>query len=69
MNYEENIKQIEDIISKLENGKLTLKDSLECFEQATKCLEECSYELKQANGKVYILKQKLDEIVEEEFDN
>ena len=67
MSYEEKIKQVEEIIGKLDNGKLTLEESLNCFETATKCLKECNDELNATKGKVFILKQQLDEIIEDEF--
>ena len=68
MTFEENIKEIEEIINKLESEELTLQDSLSLFESGVKNIEECDKLLNDVKGKIFILKQRLDEIVEDKVD-
>lgn len=68
MTFEENVKDLENIISKLESGNLTLQESMNYFEQGVKNLQECENLLNEVKGRVSILKQQLDEIVEEDID-
>ena len=52
LTFEENLKSIDRIIEKLENGELTLDESIKEYEKATKLLKESSDMLKIAEGKV-----------------
>ena len=38
--YEENIEQIDEILEKLENGELSLEDSINEYEKAIKLIKE-----------------------------
>lgn len=66
MNYEDAIKELEEIISKLENDNLPLKDAQNLFERAKVLAKFCSEELSKTAGKLYEIKKELDSIVEEE---
>jgi exodeoxyribonuclease VII small subunit len=50
--FEENLNSIDEIIEKLENGKLNLDDSIKEYESAMKLLKESSEMLKEAEGKI-----------------
>jgi exodeoxyribonuclease VII small subunit len=53
--FESALKSLEDIVSKLESGDLTLDRSLELFEEGVKISRFCSSKLAEAERKVDIL--------------
>ncbi len=67
MNYEESIKELEEIISKLENENLPLKTAQELFERASELSKFAQEELSKTTGKLYLIKKELDSITEEEI--
>lgn len=66
MSYEDTIKELEEIISKLENEQLPLKTAQELFERASVLSKFAQQELSKTTGKLYQIKKELDEITEEE---
>lgn len=53
LTYEQAMKQLEDIVTKLENNKdLSLDDSIKYFEKGTKLAEFCNQELDRAEEKI-----------------
>ncbi|HEY0307122.1 MAG TPA: exodeoxyribonuclease VII small subunit [Acidobacteriaceae bacterium] len=57
--FEEQLKGLERIVEKLEQGDLPLEDSIKLFEEGVKLSEACKKELEEAEGRVEILlKQK-----------
>ncbi|MBE7075786.1 MAG: exodeoxyribonuclease VII small subunit [Clostridiales bacterium] len=67
MNYEEAIKELEEIIKKLENEQLPLKTAQELFERANILAKFSQEELSKTTGKLYQIKKDLDSITEEEL--
>lgn len=67
MNYEQAIKELEEIISKLENEQLPLKTAQELFERACVLSKFAQEELTKTTGKLYQIKKEFDEIMEEEI--
>lgn len=55
--FEESIQKLEKIVRQLENGELSLEDSLKAFEEGIKLTRNCEKVLKQAKGKVEKLVQ------------
>lgn len=53
--YEEAIKQLEEIVLKLENGSASLDESILLFEKGTKLANVCSNKLKSAQQKITLL--------------
>ena len=53
--FEKSLKRLEEIVGKLENGELTLEDSLKLFEEGTKLSKSCEKQLNQAQRKVEML--------------
>lgn len=51
--FEENLSDIDEIISRLENGELTLDVSIKEYEKAMKLLKDSSDMLKAAEGKIF----------------
>lgn len=66
--FEEQILELEKIISELENGNLNLDDSVVKFEEGMKISKECNKMLENAEKKISILLNEEDgEIKEEDF--
>lgn len=53
--FEESMKELEEIVRKLENGDATLEESLSLFEQGIKLSKGCQKMLDQAEKKVTVL--------------
>ncbi|MGN1201095.1 MAG: exodeoxyribonuclease VII small subunit [Candidatus Caccovivens sp.] len=66
MSYEEAIKELEDIINKLEREQLPLKEAQELFERASVLAKFAQEELAKTTGKLFVIKKELDSITEEE---
>jgi exodeoxyribonuclease VII small subunit len=54
-NFEESLHQLESLVSKLEDGELSLEESLTAFEQGIKLTNECQKHLSAAEKKVSLL--------------
>ena len=54
-NFEKALENLEEIVSSMENGKLTLEDSLKAFEKGIKLTRECQGALRDAEQKVRVL--------------
>jgi len=53
--FEENIKQLEEIVNKLETGEATLEESIELYEKGVLLAKDCSVILEQAQQKVNMI--------------
>lgn len=49
INFEENIKKIENIVKELESGNVPLDDALDKFNEAFKLSKECDEKLKEVS--------------------
>lgn len=66
--FEESMTELEDIVTKLEAGDITLDASLELFEKGIKLAKTCQKKLDDAEKKVKILTTNEDgEMVAEDF--
>lgn len=54
-NFEDSIAVLENIVTKLENGNLTLDQSLEEFQKGIEAYKYCNKALNQAEGKVKLI--------------
>lgn len=54
-NFEKSIKELEEIVSKLEQGDVELDESLELFEKGIKLSKQCQKILDEAEKKVSVL--------------
>jgi len=59
--FEESLKELESIVSRLESGEITLEDSLTQFESGTKLYKECKDQLHLAEKKIAIINESLKE--------
>ena len=66
--YEENIEQIDEILEKLENGELSLEDSINEYEKATKLIKESEKLLEIGEGKVLKVLEKNGKLETEEVE-
>lgn len=53
--FEENLKELETIVTELEKGELTLEDAISKFEKGIKVSKECNGKLEDAEKKINIL--------------
>ncbi len=68
VNFEETMKQLEEIAGQLEKGDLNLDESVEKFEQGMKLSKQCSKILEEAEKRITILlKNSEGELQEEDF--
>ena len=62
MNYEEAVKELENILSLLESGELNLDESIKLFEKSVELSKICFEKIKTTEGKVEIIRKELEEI-------
>lgn len=55
-NFENTLRRLEEIVSKMEKGDLPLEDSISLFEEGIACSKKCSDLLKAAELKIKELK-------------
>lgn len=67
LNFEETMKELEEVVQALENGELNLDESIKEFEKGMKLSKDASEYLEEAEKKITILVKKDDEINEEDF--
>lgn len=67
MNFEDSIKELENIADELEKGNLSLDESVSKFEQGMKLSKKCSDFLNSAEKKITMLINDDDNIKEENF--
>ena len=59
--FEDSLKELENIVSKLESGEMPLERSLEEFEVGTRLYKECKNQLSIAEKKIALLTDSLKE--------
>ena len=60
IDFEQQLSQLEILVSEMEKGDMSLEDSLKAFEQGIKITRECQQALKAAEQKVAILTRNAD---------
>ena len=66
--FENALKKLEDVVRRLEEGDLSLEDSLKAFEEGVKHAAFCTSKLDEAEKKVVLLlKQKSGSFIREDF--
>ncbi len=66
--FEKSLAELEDIVNKMEQGDLTLEDSLAAFEKGVKLTKECQKALKSVEQKINKLTTKGNKLSLEPFD-
>ncbi|MGK2913076.1 MAG: exodeoxyribonuclease VII small subunit [Porticoccaceae bacterium] len=59
VDFERSLQQLEALVEALEEGNLSLEDSLKSFEQGVRITRECQQALKSAEQRIAILTQDL----------
>jgi len=67
LSFEELIKKLEKITEELENGDLSLDETVNKFEEGIKISKQCSKTLEEAEKRITILLKEGDNIKEENF--
>ncbi|MFZ5697616.1 MAG: exodeoxyribonuclease VII small subunit [Pseudomonadota bacterium] len=57
VNFEEALEELESLVEQMEDGDLSLEESLAAFEKGVRIARECQDALKQAEQRVQILLQ------------
>lgn len=68
LDFEQSLTNLQVLVELLENGELSLEDSLTAFEQGIRLTRECQSALAQAEQKVQVLLERDGELAEEPFD-
>ena len=55
LTFEESLKRLEEIVEKLEDGKLSLNESLVLYEEGVKLSRECNRQLTEVQGRLEAL--------------
>jgi len=61
MSFEQDYNRLQEIVKKLEEGDLPLKESLELFQEGISLYRRCQEELSQAEGKILELIKSVDQ--------
>lgn len=67
LDFEASLEELESLVELMEEGDLSLEDSLKNFEQGIKLTRECQQALAQAEQKVQLLMEQAGELVSEDF--
>lgn len=54
-NFEEKLRELEQLVTRMEDGNLGLEESLEAFENGVKLVRDCQQALEAAEQKVQVL--------------
>ena len=67
MDYEKNVEELNDIMNKLDNEKLSIEDSIKLFERAESLYKNCYSYLETAKGSIYKIREEIDKYREEKI--
>lgn len=66
MEYEKNLQKLEEIVKRLESGKVSLDESVELFEQGVSITKECLTDLAEYKGKIAVVQGEVEKLFKEE---
>lgn len=67
LDFEKALDQLEQLVEQMEEGELSLEDSLKAFEQGVKLTRDCQGALSEAQQKVELLLEENGELSSEPF--
>jgi exodeoxyribonuclease VII small subunit len=67
-NYEVSIKQVEEIVTKLRDGKLSLDESLKQYEAGVKMVKDCMQTIESMEKRVTLIVEKEGTVQEKPFE-
>lgn len=68
LDFEQSLAELQALVERLENGELSLEESLAAFEQGIALTRDCQGALAQAEQKVQILLERDGELAAQPFD-
>jgi exodeoxyribonuclease VII small subunit len=68
IDFEASLAQLENLVDQMEEGDLSLEESLKAFEAGVKLTRECQQALQAAEQKVEVLMRQNDELVAESLE-
>lgn len=68
MKYEEAFEKLNTIKQKLENPEITLDESIKLYSDSVKYTKICLDTLKETEGKILVIKNEIDGLVEKPLD-
>ena len=63
MKFEEALAQLDNIVEKLESGKLSVDESMTLYSKAMELCKDCSDKLNDVKGQIALLEEKSNELV------
>ena len=67
IDFESSLEQLQQLVEQMEEGELSLEDSLKAFEKGIKLTRECQQALQEAEQKVQMLMESNGELQTEPF--
>lgn len=68
MEFDKEFEKLKDISKDLDREDLSLDESIKKYTEACAIIESCVDELKNAKGKVLVLREKIENMIEENFE-
>ena len=65
MTFEQNLNKLEEIVEKLNQNEVGIEESIKLFEKGVLVSEQALSALNEGQGKITILKQRMDEHLDE----
>lgn len=66
--FEQSLEKLEQLVERMEEGDLTLEDSLKTFEEGIRLTRECQQALENAEQKVRLLIEENGQVAEVDFE-
>ena len=66
--FEQSLKKLEELVERMEQGDLSLEESLKTFEEGVKLTRECQQALANAEQKVKLLIEENGKVTEADFE-
>lgn len=67
MSIEKQVQKLEEIANKLESDSIEIDEAMKLFEDGVTIVKNTKKELQDAVGKITVLRQDLDKLVEQDF--
>ncbi len=67
MEFEKMLKRLEEIVNQLESGECDFDEATKLFEEGKLLAEKCSQQLNENKGKITIISNELDVLLEKDF--
>lgn len=68
LNFEKQLKELEEVVANMEAGELTLEESLKAYEKGIRLTRECQTALDDAQQRIDILVERDGKLTEEPFE-